>query len=178
MSSQWTPPPSFTPGGLLRAVNLNIFRDNLRFLYDKPRVAVRLTAAQSVNSQADTTVSWGQRPWGWPGMWNPQSPASVLIERPGIYAFGLSMLWNDNARSGGIKRAAFLHVNGSRRAGWCQIPPSSPSEYSGVIYTNVAAGDVVTVQVRQDSGAPLSLQPTRTRLTVVWDAAPPHSGGE
>lgn len=177
MSQSWTDPHTFTPGEKPRAADLNILRDDLLFLFDPPRCAVRLSSAKAITSASDTAVIWDQAVWDSTGnMFDPSSPTRVVARRAGIYDLQLSTLWNDDAASGGIKRAAFLHVNGTRRRGFYQLPPSSPSEYSGEITTNLAQGQYLEVFVRHDADDILSLQATRTVLTVKWTAAPPPFG--
>lgn len=177
MSQTWVTPPTFTPGENPRAADLNKFRDDLLFLYDPPRCAVRITSNKSVSSQSDTAIVWDQAVTDSTGsMWTPGSPTRVVARRHGIYVFQLSNLWNDGAASGGIKRAAYLHVNGSRRRDFYSIPPSSPTAMSAVVETNLNSGDYVEVFVRQDSGDPLNLVAQRTVLMARWAASPPPFG--
>lgn len=180
MSQTWTDPHTFTPGELPRAADLNILRDDLLFLFDPPRCAVRITSNKLVASQSDTALTFDQAVWDSTSrMWTPGSPTRVSAQRAGIYSFALASLWDDNAASGGIKRAAYLHVNGTRRRDFYSVPPSSPTAMSTTVETNLNAGDYIEVFARQDSGDPLNLVAQRTVLIVRWVAAePPFGQGE
>lgn len=168
--ADYVDPGNFAIGDLLRAADLNQMLDNLRYFYDIPAAAVRLDSPQSVQSQSDTTIVWSSNRWGSePAMWDDTSPSNVLIVRPGVYEIVCAALWDDTQDV--TKRALFMHVNGVRRRG-IQYLATAPTEQVLTSVTNLGDGDSVSFQVRQLSGGPLDLQPTRTIATVRWVAAP------
>lgn len=178
MAVEWTDPKTWTVEELLRAADLNTYlRDNLEYLYDAPRSAVRLTSAQEVANATDHTIAWDEAVWDSHGdMWDAGGPSKITITRAGVYSIHLSSLWEGTASGG--KRAAYLHVNGTRRRGFYSVSADGvdPVEMSTSVETNLADGDELDVRVRQLSGTALDLQATRTVMTVHWVAAPPVSG--
>lgn len=178
MAVEWPGTKTWTVSELLRAADMNAYvRDAMLYMYDPPRCALRLTAAQEVANATDHTVSWDQAVWDSHGdMWDVGGPSSITITRPGVLAFNLSAEWAESAAGG--KRAAYLHKNGTRLRKFHELSADgvSPFAASNTIETNCAASDVFTVVVRQLSGAALDLVATRTVLTVRWVAAAPASG--
>lgn len=160
--------------GLAVPEDFNKLLDWVRFLADPPGVAVRLTATQQVNNSVDHTISWHEATWDSTGgdMWNAGGPSKILITRPGVYLFQLSKLWQASTQGG--KRAAFLHVNGTRRRGdQPTATDADPFESSPSWVTNLAAGDECDIMARQLTGGALNLEPHRTVLTVMWLRLPP-----
>lgn len=178
MPVEWTPPITYSALLKVTAAQLNAnLRDNLLYLHDPPRCALRLTATQSVANATDHTISWSQAVWDSHGdMWDVGGPTAITITRPGVYAFNLSVKWAESAAGG--KRAAYLQKNGTRLRDFHELSADgvSPFASSNTIETNCAAADVFDVDVRQLSGAALDLAATRTVLTVRWVAAAPASG--
>lgn len=178
MPTEWTDPITWVVSNKVTAAQLNAnLRDNLDYLYDAPRCALRITANQSVANATDHTVSWSEAVWDSHGdMWDVGGPSAITITRAGVYAFNLSTEWAEDANGG--KRAAYLHKNGSRLRKFheCSADGVSPFASSNTIETNSAVSDSFTVVVRQLSGAALNLAATRTVLTVRWVAAPPLAG--
>jgi hypothetical protein len=168
----WTDPDDFeaTVGGPATSTQFNYVLDDLRFLYQAPQVVVRLTSTQSVPTGTDTLIEWDQvvgDSLGAGQQWDDGSPGSILIRRAGFYHFTCAVLWDGSTDAN--KRAIFLEVNGSRRRG-IQVPAVSPSEIVLSAETNLAEDDYVQFVVRQNSGAALSMQPTRTVLFSRWVA--------
>lgn len=179
MAVEWTDPASIlaVAGTEARAADFNTALDNLQFVYDPPRCALRITSDQEVANATDHTIEWDEAVWDSHGdMWDVGGPSVVTITRDGVYSFQLSNLWEESAAGG--KRAAFLQVNGTRRADFYQASADgvSPFASSNTIETNLEDGDSIDIDVRQLSGAPLDLIANRTRLIVRWVAAPPASG--
>ena len=178
MAVEWTDPITWVVSNKVTAAQMNAnVRDNLLYLFDSPRCAVRLTADQAVANATDHTVSWGEAVWDSHGdMWDAGAPSVVTITRDGVYSIHLSTLWADTASGG--QRAAYLQVNGTRRRGFYSVSADgvNPVEMSTSVETNLADGDSIDVDVRQLSGAALNLVATRTVMTVRWVAAPPTVG--
>lgn len=160
-----------------RSADFNSVLQDLLFLYDPPRCALRLTGAQEVANATDHTIAWDEAVWDSHGdMWDDGGPSKITITRAGVYSIHLSSLWGSTAAGG--KRAAFLQVNGTRRRDLyqCSADGVNPFAMSTSVETNLADGDELDIDVRQLSGAALDLEATRTVLTVRWVAAPPSSG--
>lgn len=178
MAVEWTPPKTWVIGELLRAADMNSYlRDNLDYLFDPPRCALRLTTAQEVANGTDHTVAWDEAVWDSHGdMWDVGGPSVVTCTRAGLLAFELSAEWAESAAGG--KRAAYLHKNGTRLRKFHEASADgvSPFAMSNPIKTNCAVGDTFTVVVRQLSGAALDLIANRNVLTVQWVAAAPAVG--
>ncbi len=176
--TEWVDPDDLVAvAGIAQSADFNTVLDNLIYLYDAPRCALRLTSAQEVANATDHTVSWSQAVWESHGdMWDVGGPSSVTMTRAGVFAFNLSAEWEESAAGG--KRAAYLHKNGTRLRKFHELSADgvSPFASSNTIETNCVDGDVFTVVVRQLSGAALDLVANRTVLTVRWVAAPPASG--
>lgn len=179
MPVEWVDPASLlaVAGTEARAADFNTVLDNLLYLYDPPRCALRLTSAQEVANATDHTIEWDEAVWDSHGdMFDVGGPSVVTITRDGVYGIQLGTLWEETASGG--KRAAFLQVNGSRRRDFYQGSADSVSPFalSTYVETNLADGDSIDIDVRQLSGAPLDLIALRTVLVVRWVAAPPASG--
>lgn len=179
MPEEWVDPATLvaTAGTEARSADFNAVLDNLLYLYDPPRCALRITSNQSVANATDHTIEWDEAVWDSHGdMWAIGGPSSVTMTRDGVAAFNLSAEWDLTANGG--KRAAYLHKNGVRLRKFHELSADgvSPFASSNTIETNCVDGDVFTVVVRQLSGAALDLAATRTVLTVRWVAAPPASG--
>lgn len=179
MPVEWVDPATLlaTAGDEARAADFNTVLDNLSYLYDPPRCALRLTAPQEVADGSDHTVDWDEAVWDSHGdMWDSGGPSSVLATRPGLLSFNLTVEW-DLSASGG-KRAAYLHKNGDRLRKFHELSADgvSPFASSNTIETNCAVGDSFTIVTRQLSGTALDLVAARTVLTVRWVAAAPSVG--
>lgn len=178
MAEEWTDPITWVVSNKVTAAQLNAnLRDNLLYLFDPPRCALRLTATQAVANATDHTISWGEAVYDSHGdMWDIGGPSAVLCTRDGLLTFELTNEWAEDANGG--KRAAYLHKNGTRLRKFYEASADgvSPFAMSNPITTNCVDGDSFTVVVRQLSGASLNLIATRNVLTVRWVAAPPVSG--
>lgn len=178
MAVEWTDPITWVVSNKVTAAQLNAnLRDNLLYLYDPPRCALRLTSTQSVANATDHTIEWDEAVWDSHGdMWDAGGPSAITITRDGVYAFNLSVKWAENASGG--KRAAYLQKNSSRLRDFHELSADgvSPFGSSNTIETNCVDGDSFDIDVRQLSGAALNLTALRTVLTVRWVAAPPVSG--
>jgi len=166
----WTDPKTFTVGELLTAADLNTYvRDNLDFLYRKPIVTVRLTAAQAVASASNHTVQWDEAEWDYAdtAMWDVGTPGSIVIDRPGIYEVLPSALW-EGTTDDSSKREVAVELNGTTRLTMDSRLSTSSPEGQAKIFTNLGTGDYLEIVVRHLSGAAIDLQPTRTRCTVAW----------
>ena len=176
--ADWTDPDELdiTVGDLPRAAWANAVLDNLRFLYETPALAVRLTSPQTIPDATDTTIVWSQAVWDSTGqMWDAGAASKIQIVRAGLYSVSCSLLW-DGTAGDASKRAAFLNVNGTRRRG-LQIPAVNPSEFQFSADTTLAEGDEIDIEVRQLSGADLDLLSSgnRTVMTVRWVRALPST---
>lgn len=178
MAVEWTDPITWVVSNKVTAAQMNAnLRDNMLYLYDPPRCALRLTSTQAVANATDHTVSWSEAVWDSHGdMWDVGGPSAITITRDGVYAFNLSTEWDTDANGG--KRAAYLHKNGTRLRKFHEASADgvSPFAMSNTIETNCVDGDSFTIVVRQLSTAALNLIATRNVLTVRWVAAPPVSG--
>lgn len=178
MAVEWTDPITWVVSSKVTAAQMNAnLRDNMLYLYDPPRCALRLTAVQAVANATDHTVSWSEAVWDSHGdMWDIGGPSAITITRDGVYAFNLTTEWAASATGG--KRAARLHKNGTQLRKFHENSADGvdPFASSNTIETNCVDGDSFTIVVRQLSGAALNLAATRTVLTVRWVAAPPVSG--
>ena len=166
----WTDPKTFTVGELLTAADLNTYvRDNLDFLYRKPIVTVRLTAAQAVANASNHTVQWDEAEWDYAdtAMWDVGTPGSIVIDRPGIYEVLPSALW-EGTTDDSSKREVAVELNGTTRLTMDSRLSTSSPEGQAKIFTNLGTGDYLEIVVRHLSGAAIDLQPTRTRCTVAW----------
>ena len=168
----WTDPDELTTvtGEVLGSADLILIRDNFKFLYRKPIITVRLTAAQSVANASDHVVQWDEAEWDFAdtAMWDAGTPGSIVIDRPGIYEVVPSGLW-EGTTDDSSKREVAVELNGSgtRLVMDSRLSTSSP-EGQAKIFTNLGTGDYLEIVVRHLSGAAIDLQPTRTRCTVAW----------
>lgn len=179
MAVEWVDPDTLTQvaGTVARAADFNSVLQDLKYMYDPPRCTVRLNSAQTVANATDHTITWSAAVWDSHGdMWDVGAPSVITITRAGVYIFNLRTLWGTTSSGG--KRAAFLHVNGVRRADFYQHSADGVNPFASAnsVITNLAVADSVDVDVRQLSGAALNLEATRTVLSVVWIAAAPVSG--
>jgi hypothetical protein len=166
----WIDPDELTAtvGGPATSTQFNSVLEDLKFLYQAPQVAVRLTSDQSVPTATDQVIEWDQQVGDSTGtMWSSGSPAAIVIPRAGFYHFSCSVLWDTSTDT--AKRACFLEVNSVRRRG-IQVAAVSPSEIILSGDTNLAENDVVEFVVRQNSGGVLAMKPRRTVLTMRWVA--------
>jgi hypothetical protein len=170
----WTTPPTFVPGDPLAADELNILGDDLLVLkgvgdgvtFSGCRVT---KSSQSIANAADVDISFSAQSWDYGSWWS--SGTDIVVPAGAIPAGFTSIAvmviayvrWAANGTGGRIIR---LMQNGSSFSG------SSVSGLSGDTMdqsvsdlTTVVAGDILTLQVRQSSGA--SLVADAARLTVV-----------
>lgn len=180
MVTEWTDPKSWTVGEVLPAADLNTYvRDNLLYLHDPPRCALRLTVDETVPTTTDYTLEWDEARWDSHGdMWDAASPEAVTITRDGLYLVVGNFLWDTNTDS---RRAAFLEVDqgsGFNRRRGTQVPASAPTEHQLSAATTLESGDTMRIVVRQNSGGDRTLigpgsGGSRTSLIVVWLTALP-----
>ena len=173
----WTDPGDMDgalTGDALPLAWWNAVMADLLFLYDTPKVAVRLTSSQEIADATTTTVSWDEVVWENPAgeWWDSEAPTKLVIPRAGIYTVNARTLWD--AAADGTKRAIFIHVNGdSTPRAAEQIPSTDPTEFGLVLDSNFAEGDEIDIRVRHLNGEALDLLATRTRCTVMWQGPPP-----
>lgn len=175
MAVEWVDPDDLTAvaGTEARSADFNSVLQDLKYLYDPPRCAVRLTADQTIANSTDVAIDWDEAVWDSHGdMWDSGAPSRVTITRSGLYYILPSALWEEDDVN---RRALFLEVNGVRRRGQQQAS-SEPIEHQLPAITNLADGDYIEIVARQNSGTSQDLIATRTVMTVVWIAAPPVSG--
>jgi len=165
----WTDPDEMTTTGVIDSATFTLIRDNLKFLYRKPIVTVRLTAAQSVANASDHVVQWDEAEWDFAdtAMWDVGTPGSIVIDRPGIYEVVPSGLW-EGTTDDSSKREVAVELNGTTRLTMDSRLSTSSPEGQAKIFTNLGTGDYLEIVVRHLSGAAINLQPTRTRCTVAW----------
>lgn len=176
MAVEWVDPDTFAAvvGDGIRAADFNSVVQDLKYIFDPPRCAVRLTGAQNVANTTDHSIDWDEAVYDSHGdMFDVGSPSVVTITRDGMYSIGLSNLWDDDDTDG--IRAAALYVNGSIRRDFYKVGVDNVDEFalSTTFDTNLLDGDELEVIVRQSSGSTRQLIQTRTVLTVRWSAAPP-----
>lgn len=155
-----------------RSADFNTLIDNVEYLADPPRAALRRNTIAGIDTATDTAINWSLV-WDSHGdMYDAGSPSRLLITRPGVYHFVISVLWEENNDG---RRAVFVEKNGVRLRGAQQVG-ASPAEQVLVVETNAAAGDYFEVVVRQTSGVFLQVQPARTVWMSRWVAMAPVSG--
>ncbi len=88
MAVEWTTPKTWTTGELVRAADMNTYiRDNLEYIHDPPRCAVRLTADQTIANSTDVAIDWDEAVWDSHGdMWDDGAPSRIAITRDGLYS--------------------------------------------------------------------------------------------
>lgn len=174
MATEWVDTTGLVAvAGEARSADFNSVLQNLDYLYDPPRCAVRLQSPFDVPDSADTAIEWDEAVWDSHGdMWDPDAPSRIQITRAGVYAVICTALWDEEGTN---RRALFLEVTGDRRTGQQQAA-SEPIEHALVRDTNMLAGDYVEIVARQNSGGTRQLIPVRTVMTVRWVAAAPETG--
>ncbi len=179
MAVEWVDPDDLTAvaGTEARSADFNSVLQDLKYLADPPRCAVRLTADQSIANSTDVAIDWDEVVWDSHGdMWDDGAPSRITITRPGVYFINTSLLWEENDVN---RRAIFFEVNGGvgadRRRGQQQAS-SEPIEHQLPVITNLADGDYFEIVVRQNSGSAQDLIATRSTMHVVWIAMPPETG--
>ena len=165
----WIDPDEMTTTGVIDSATFTLIRDDLKLLYRKPIVTVRLTAAQSVANASDHVVQWDEAEWDFAdtAMWDVGTPGSIVIDRPGIYEVVPSGLW-EGTTDDSSKREVAVELNGTTRLTMDSRLSTSSPEGQAKIFTNLGTGDYLEIVVRHLSGAAIDLQPTRTRCTVAW----------
>lgn len=178
MPVEWVDPDTFEAvvGEMPTVAQFNSVLQDLKYLYETPGAAMRLTGAQSVADATDHPVEWDEAVWDSHGdMWDVGAPSTVTITRDGLYAVHLSTLWEASADDN--ERSADLEVNGTLRRDFYTVSASvAQVAMSTGFVTNLADGDDLEVIVRQNSGSAQDLIQTRTVLTVVWVRAAPATG--
>lgn len=176
MAVEWVDPDSVTAaaGNEARSADFNSALQDLKYLHDPPRCAVRRNTNQAVTTATATAISWSAAVWDSHGdMWDSGAPTRVTITRDGVYTIICSVLWEDNAT--GV-RSLILKVNGSTNRRGNQQDASSPLEQQLSLETNLADGDYIEVIATHNAGSDQDLVATRTVMTVRWAAAAPASG--
>ena len=173
--ADWTSPKTWASSELLTSGDLNTYvRDNTDYLYQAPQATVRLTSAQSVAGSSDQTVLWDEAAWDRDGdMWDVGSPGVVVIRRAGVYHINISMLWDSTVAGDFSARKVFLEKNGASRLSGNSTINAQPAEHQLDLLTNLAVDDYLEVVARQTYESAVSLQPTRTRMTVMWVSSAP-----
>jgi hypothetical protein len=179
VSVSWVDPDEVraVPGDPVRSADWNTVLDNLQFLADPPRCAVRKTSSQSIPTSSDTTLTWDEDPWAAQhGMWSAQSPSKIVIPRAGVYRIICSVLWAGTTSQDLSFRRIFLQrgaQGGPIRLRGSSSRATNPHEHQLIAEANLAEGWELELQVRQTTGSSLNVEPTRTLCTVVWEALPP-----
>lgn len=129
-------------------------RDALEFVMNPPACGVQLGASQSVLTSTLTNIAFDVENFDRDFMWSLDFPDYVYIRTPGLYTISARVGFNNNASGVRIVRIAtdtrtlasvnFAPVNAYNTG----IPVSATA--------NLALGDVVRLQVFQDSGVTLS----------------------
>lgn len=133
-----------------------------------PELELQLSADQQIPNATSTDITQWTAVRNVGGMWT--SGKTVTISQPGVYALGVTSQWNGTA-SGGV--AVGILVNGTpvRWQGGQDFINNEFNQKSAEIVKRLAAGDVVTFQVEQNSGGAINLETAGgagTMASVYW----------
>jgi hypothetical protein len=128
-------------------------------------VVLRRTTAQSVNSGADTPVTWQTADVNVGGMWSSgTNPEQITIQRAGVYLVACRIVWASNATN---RRAVHLSVGGVGvgffKTGDARVSTIVNDEAGWPQFSRAflfAAGDVLRFEAWQNTGAALNIDPT------------------
>lgn len=175
----FTTTPTFNSGDPLAASDLNILGDDITYLKGVADgvgfsgVQLRRTATQSIPDSTWTAVTWQTESGGFDfGSWwssgtNIVVPAGAIPS--GFTTIACQVIGGTNFAANGTGwRGIRVLVNGSATG------KSSVDGVTGDVtavlvpdYVVVAAGDVITIEVYQNSGSSLTISSTDTKVSVV-----------
>jgi len=174
ITNAWTDVDAFevAASGLTRASTINGMLGNQLWLYERPMVAVRLTAAQPVAAATTSNVEWDEKVWGLASMWDVSSPATVVLPRTGTYLIDVRARFDETVEGDLSQRALLMYPNGSStdRLSERRVA-TNPTDMGFTTFTSFLADDFFEVAARQLYTAAVDLMPIRTVLKV-WYLGP------
>lgn len=128
-------------------------------------VILRRTTTQSVNSGADTPVTWQTADMNIGGMWSSgTNPEQITIQRAGLYEVSCRIVWASNATN---RRAVHLSKNGLGvgffQTGDARVSTIANDEAAWPLFCRhfiFAVSDVLRFEAWQNTGAALNIDPT------------------
>lgn len=169
----YTAPRTWVLGELVTAAMMNTYiRDNISFLWNKPRFRYRNTATQSIPTSAAapyTTIVFDTQDYnvgsgtmgGSAGAWT----GLYTVQQTGLWLFFCSTQWASSGSGG--QRTSWINKPGldgasqlvRSSAGRSTAQDPTPS-HSAVGATIVAAGQIMRTKAYQTTGVALNLAPT------------------
>lgn len=171
-------PPTFVAGDILEAAQLNVLGEDIEFLYGVAQgvtwsgVQVYRTGSQSIANTTDTLVTWQAEAFDAGGWWtsgtNIVVPAGAIP--PGYTTIAVHFICRVRFVDNGTgSRSLQVQVNGSSAgSNAAKADSGETTEVWVADYAVVAAGDVITAQVRQSSNGALNMD--SAKISVVRHA--------
>jgi len=134
----------------------------LNDIYNKSRVIVNKTAAQSLVDATPTTISWDATvEISDAALWVIGAPTNIVVQETGTYLVALNTAL---AVTGGNNYYCYILSNGVNLGG----NQSSDGSFCSVsIVQLLTAADIITARVHQNSGAAVNLGPTITFMSLI-----------
>lgn len=175
----YTTPPTFVAADPLPAADLNILGDDIEYLkgitdgVTFSGTQLRRTATQSISSGSWTAVTWQTESGGFDygGWWT--SGTNIVVPAGAIPAgfttiacYGIARTYFGSNSTG--QRKIRILVNGSPTE-TSNFPAISGDQTDVFVpdFFVVAAGDIITVEVYQNSGSSLNIASSDTKVTIV-----------
>ncbi len=164
----WTTPPTFSPSDVLAAADLDLISDDLNYLKGvtdslaSSAVKVNRTSSQSIPDSTATAIVWNNQIGDLGGWWS----SGANITMPSDYPAGITtylvvahLIIKFATSSAGVQREVQTLLNGSAVDTITFEPVSGNPTVVPFTSTffEVAEGDVITVEVTQDSGGALNV---------------------
>lgn len=170
----WTEPPTFSSATTATASDANILSEDLRFLKTISDgttftgVDLQITGTQSIPDATDSDIIWGVEGFDYGSWWSTGATITVPASAVPAGYTTIAVYANATCRfvpDGSSGRAINILVNGTPVL--AEGIRLSESDYANIGVSGlcvVAAGDAITVQVRQNSGASLNIDGARIQV--------------
>lgn len=163
----WTTPRTWVLGEIITAAIMNTHvRDNLNYMYNKPRVKTSNTTAPTYSNGGGWMVH-NQEIYDTNGMFTPSSQ-NVIINTAGVYAFGLS--WSHvNLANVGVRGGRIY--DGVKNVLRCDYTSNGTQAFSVEMngHHYFAQGTIVTHSYYHNHGSNLTGTRFQSATPIFWE---------